>query len=387
MLEDGIVVTALVNVVYADELSHLSVGKFLGRNDDGGRPAVKDSLFVPDDSTLNIYGNGEFLYELGPEVEALRFNDQVPVAFGRKGDTGTVIFQFSTISRHLSVHRGQFSVQTQYERGVAIEAELEFFSFIVRNLGSNPLFIAHFHLEVLGPITFQDGTDDAPREHMILGGSDGPFIQVQGDVPVTVVGKSNVFTALRQGSAVRILVSLGKSAGKTQYIGIAGAHAELEHFAFEHRNFVGEPFQLVSYVLHRDHVTALDGAEERPVAGAVRPGFLAHLELTALVLGRDGDKGRAQSTDVLLGLYGEGDLTGFSGCGLKAEPVHGAAHKPVVGSREREGGCTIDGLDTNGVRLHRDGHDGRILRIEFLLLGLVAGSGSNQNRCGCSKYA
>ena len=150
------------------------------------------------------------------------------------------------------------------------------------------------------------------------------------------------------------------------------------------RKLRGFPDQLVALVLHAGGFAVLDRSGDHPGIGAVRPGRLGDRELSTVVLGGHGDQGVAFLSRILVRRHGQGHLAGLAGFGLELEPFHRAADVPVVGGREGVGDRPLLGRHGLGVRLHADGPYGRIVGIEILFLGLVAGSGPEDRRC-CSK--
>ena len=149
----------------------------------------------------------------------------------------------------------------------------------------------------------------------------------------------------------------------------------------------GLPDQLVAQVLHGivlGRFGAADVAEHGPYM-AVGPGFLVDRESAAIVLGRHGDQGAALGGHVLFRRHLDGDRAGLAGFRLELEPVDRAADEPVAGR--------VEGIDEVaafrdhglGIRRRRDGQDRRVVRIELLLFDVVAGSGTQEDRCACSK--
>ena len=193
--------------------------------------------------------------------------------------------------------------------------------------------------------------------------------------------------APHEGARIGAVRVQGQPGVEAQDDGIVAGHPELEGLAEVVRDAAPLPDELFALVLHREILggsAAADGAVEGPLV-VVRPGVLADRELAALLLGIHGDQGVTFALDVLLGPHPQGDVAGLAGLRLEFEPVDRAADEPVVGRVEIEDEFLPFRPVDRAVRLHRDGVDRRVGRVEFLFLDLVAGSGPQKDRCGCSE--
>ena len=332
----------------------------------------------------------EFLGPGGGQRRGLHVQTQGPVTFEREGDVAAVLLEVGHERVSLAFHRRELTGDTEVHGIVLLPAELELLTLVERNLRAFPdELAAHVaHIDILVPAAAVDGADHGPRVPARQFGGHRPVLDVQGHVPVAFDGKGDLLAALHEGARIGVgALHGGQRPVKAQDGGVAAGHPELEGLAEVERDAAPLPDELVSLVLHREILVgsaAADGAVHGPLV-VVRPGFLAHRELAALLLGIHGDEGAALALDVLLGPHPQGDVARLAGLRLEFEPVDRAADEPVVGRVEIEDEFLPFRLEDRAVRLHRDGVDRRVGRVEFLFLDLVAGSGPQKDRCGCSE--